>query len=297
MNRILAMTLAVCCLCALGTTAQAQALKERSLTDAPAATASRPVQATPQAQPTTGQQATAYQPPAAAQPAPQTHPAPPPAGTPVNGQPVGSPPYQSQPAGSAPYQSQPAPAPGGTPINGQQAGTAQAPPPPPPPLSPEKTYKREEINREVMGFFEGGSRGLAQLVARAFRDLGEPVGFIKGNEAGGALIVGLRYGAGSLFLKGYPPVPVFWQSPSLGIDLGVNAVKVFTLVYGMNNPEQVFQRFPGVDGSAYLIGGFGMNYQRSGPVTLAPIRFGVGLRLGANVGYQVYTRNQTINPF
>jgi len=40
-----------------------------------------------------------------------------------------------------------------------------------------------------------------------------------------------------------------------------------------------------------------MNYQRSGPYTLAPIRFGVGLRLGANLGYQHYTRYQSINPF
>ena len=135
------------------------------------------------------------------------------------------------------------------------------------------------------------------MVARAFHDLGEPTGFIKGNEAGGALVVGLRYGVGTLYLKGHKPVPVYWQSPSLGFDLGVNAVKVFTLVYGVTNPNEIFQRFPGVDGSAYIIGGFGMNYQRSEGMTLAPIRFGVGLRLGANVGYQHYTRTQEINPF
>ncbi len=148
-----------------------------------------------------------------------------------------------------------------------------------------------------MGFFESGSRGLAELVARAFNDLGQPTGFIKGNEGGGALVVGFRYGTGTLYLKGQRPVTVYWQSPSLGFDFGVNAVKVFTLVYGMTRPDQVFQRFPGVDGSAYVLGGFGMNYQRSDQITLAPIRFGVGLRLGANVGYQHYTRTQEINPF
>jgi hypothetical protein len=158
-------------------------------------------------------------------------------------------------------------------------------------------YNRDEVNREVMGFFEGGSRGLAELVARSFRDLGQPTGFIKGNEGGGALVVGFRYGTGTLHLKGYPPLPVYWQSPSLGFDLGVNAGKVFTLVYGMTRPDQIFQRFPGVDGSAYILGGFGMNYQRSGNVTLAPIRVGVGLRLGASIGYQVYTRDQEVNPF
>ena len=180
-------------------------------------------------------------------------------------------------------------------INGQPIGTP-APPTPPMPAKP-GPYNRDEVNREVMGYFEGGSRGLAELVARAFRDLGQPVGFIKGNEGGGALVVGLRYGTGTLHLKGYPPLPIYWQSPSLGFDLGVNAGKVFTLVYGMTRPEQIFQRFPGVDGSAYIIGGFGMNYQRTDGMTLAPIRFGVGLRLGANVGYQHYTREQTINPF
>jgi hypothetical protein len=171
------------------------------------------------------------------------------------------------------------------------------PPPPPPPPSPANTYNRAEVNKEVMGFFESGSRGLAEIVAKSFKDLGQPTGFIKGNEAGGALVVGLRYGTGTLYLKGQPPVAVYWQSPSVGFDIGVNAVKVFTLVYGLDHADLLFQRFPAVDGSAYILGGFGVNYQRSDNITLAPIRFGVGLRLGANVGYQSYTRTQTANPF
>lgn len=293
---------------------QAQALKERSLSDPAPKTQTAPPPAQPGA------------------PAGQTPPAP----TTVGVQPAQpqqtAPPYQPQPAQTAPgqpgapqyapqqsyqptppapaaasgYQSAPqgqyAPPPppsgepaGGTMVNGQPIGTV-APPPPPPPAKP-GPYNRDEVNREVMGFFEGGSRGLAELVARAFKDLGQPVGFIKGNEGGGALVVGFRYGVGTLYLKGQPPVPVYWQSPSVGLDLGVNAGKVFTLVYGMNRPDQIFQRFPGVDGSAYVLGGFGMNYQRVGDITLAPIRVGVGLRLGASVGYQSYTREQTINPF
>lgn len=233
-------------------------------------------------------------------PAPPTQPAPPPpAGASSYGQPGSVPPPSP---GATPINGRtdltppPPPPAGGTPINGRTNVTPPPPPPPPPP-SRGQTYKREEVNREVMGFFESGSRGLAEMVARAFRDLGEPTGFIKGNEAGGALIVGLRYGVGTLYLKGQKPMQVYWQSPSLGLDLGVNAVKVFTLVYGTTNPNEIFQRFPGVDGSAYIIGGFGMNYQRSEGITLAPIRFGVGLRLGANVGYQHYTRTQEVNPF
>ena len=266
MKRLVAITvLAGWYVLAAGTPCPAQALKERSLADTPAKAAPAPQQ-TPPAPTSLG-----------VEPAPQA-------------------PQSAPPAGSQYAAPPPPPAPGGgTMINGQPIGTP-APPPPPMPAKP-GPYNRDEVNREVMGYFEGGSRGLAELVARAFRDLGQPTGFIKGNEGGGALVVGLRYGTGTLHLKGYPPLPIYWQSPSLGFDLGVNAGKVFTLVYGMTKPEQIFQRFPGVDGSAYLLGGFGMNYQRSGDITLAPIRVGVGLRLGAALGYQVYTRDQEVNPF
>lgn len=160
-----------------------------------------------------------------------------------------------------------------------------------------QTYSRKEIDQQVMGFFEGGARGLAEVIGKAFDRYGEPVGFIKGGEGAGALVVGLRYGEGWLHLKTGQKVYVYWQSPSLGFDIGANISKVFCLVYGMTNVDQIFQRYPGVDGSAYIVGGFGMNYQRSAPVTLAPIRFGMGLRLGANVGYMAFTREKTINPF
>lgn len=160
-----------------------------------------------------------------------------------------------------------------------------------------QTYSRKEIDQQVMGFFEGGARGLAELVGKAFERYGEPVGFIKGGEGAGALFVGLRYGEGWLHLKNGQKVYVYWQSPSLGFDIGANLSKVFCLVYGMTNVDQIFQRYPGVNGSAYVVGGFGMTYQRSAPVTLAPIRFGMGLRLGANVGYMAFTREKTINPF
>ena len=159
------------------------------------------------------------------------------------------------------------------------------------------TYSRKEVDEQVMGFFEGGARGIADVISKAFNQYGRPVGFIKGNEGAGALVVGLRYGEGWLHLKSGQKVYVYWQSPSVGFDLGVNASKVFCLVYGMTDVNQIFQRYPSVDGSAYVVGGFGMNYQRSGDVTLAPIRFGVGLRLGANVGYMGFTRERTINPF
>ncbi len=320
MKRLAAAALAGALLLAASPAAFAQALKERSLSDPPPKTQTTPpppaqqaapagqtppapatvgVQpagqqpGAPQYQPQTAQPAPSQQPYQTGQPASQT-------GQPYQPAPAAAPSYQAAPQGqhTPPPPAQPSPygdPAGGTMVNGQPIGPV-APPPPPMPDKP-GPYNRDEVNREVMGFFEGGSRGLAEMVARAFKDLGQPVGFIKGNEGGGALVVGFRYGIGTLYLKGQPPVPVYWQSPTLGFDLGVNAGKVFTLVYGMTRTDQIFQRYPGVDGSAYVLGGFGMNYQRAGDITLAPIRVGVGLRLGASVGYQSYTREQTINPF
>lgn len=159
------------------------------------------------------------------------------------------------------------------------------------------TYSKEEISQQVEGFFAGMSRGLAEIIEKTFAEQGRPTGFIKGDEAGGALVVGLRYGKGQLQLKGQAPVDVFWQGPSVGFDAGLNAAKVFTLVYNLADPARIFQRFPGVDGSAYVVGGLSMNYQRSEEIVLAPIRTGVGLRLGASVGYLHYTREERFNPF
>ncbi|WP_051434318.1 DUF1134 domain-containing protein [Desulfonatronum lacustre] len=168
---------------------------------------------------------------------------------------------------------------------------------PPEMESESQTYSEEEIRNQVEGFFEGTTEGLADILNRVFADQGRPTGFIKGDEAGGALVVGLRYGKGQLQLKGQSPVDVYWQGPSMGFDVGLHAAKVFTLVYNLTDPNLIFQRFPGVDGSVYVLGGFSMNYQKSNEIVLAPIRTGVGLRLGASVGYLHYTRQEHINPF
>jgi len=160
-----------------------------------------------------------------------------------------------------------------------------------------RTFSKEEISSQVEGFFDGTTQGLADIVERVFAEHGRPTGFIKGDEASGALVVGLRYGKGQLQLKGQEPLQVYWQGPSVGFDVGLHASKVFTLVYHLTDPDRIFQRFPGVDGSVYVVGGFSMNYQKSNEIILAPIRTGVGLRLGANVGYLHYTRQEHINPF
>jgi hypothetical protein len=160
------------------------------------------------------------------------------------------------------------------------------------------TYSEPEIIRAASDFFGAAAQGLAAVIHHIFVDKGRPHGYITGSEGSGAIGVGLRYGEGQLHLKARPgSTHVYWQGPSIGFDTGGNASRVFTLVYNMRNPSQMFQRFPGVDGSAYFVGGFGANYQQSGRIILAPIRSGVGFRLGANIGYLNYSRRRHISPF
>lgn len=160
------------------------------------------------------------------------------------------------------------------------------------------TYTEDEMADAAQRFFGAGAEGVAAVVARVFADNGRPNGYVEGEEGSGAIGVGLRYGDGHLRLKDRSGVTrVYWQGPSVGFDTGGNASKVFTLVYNMSDPNQIFHRFPGVDGSAYFVGGIGVNYQRRDGITLAPMRAGVGLRLGASVGYLAYSRERRINPF
>jgi hypothetical protein len=159
------------------------------------------------------------------------------------------------------------------------------------------TYSAEDVAQEASEFFAVGAGAMAMAVERAFADHGRPNGYIVGEEGSGAIGVGLRYGSGTLNRKGVAPLSVFWQGPSIGFDFGGNASKVFTLVYNLPNDQAMFQRFPGVGGSAYLVAGVGVNYQQSGNIVLAPMRSGVGLRLGANIGYLSYTRERRLLPF
>ncbi len=162
----------------------------------------------------------------------------------------------------------------------------------------DKTYDQESILKAAGDFFGNTTEGLAQVIAKAFREQGRPNAYIKGEEASAALTVGLRYGKGELLMKGSSHGPlVYWAGPSIGFDAGANASKVFTLVYKLPHASAIYQRFPGVDGSLYYVGGAGINYQRKHGITLAPIRLGVGLRAGASVGYLHYRAHKSVNPF
>jgi hypothetical protein len=159
------------------------------------------------------------------------------------------------------------------------------------------TYSQDEIVNNVSDFLGVTAEAAGAAVERLFANNGRPTAYIAGEEGSGAFVVGLRYGRGLMYMKEREPMEVFWQGPSIGWDWGGNASRVFTLCYNLQVPDVIFQRYPGVEGSAYLVGGLGVNYQRAEDVTLAPIRAGVGLRLGANVGYLAYTRKRNIIPF
>lgn len=158
-------------------------------------------------------------------------------------------------------------------------------------------YSQDEILAKAKGFFGETTEGLAKAIEHVFEDQGRPNGFITGEEVSGAIGVGLRFGKGTLNRKSGATHAVHWQGPSVGFDLGGNASKVFVLVYHLADSEQIYQRFPGVEGTFYFVAGVGVNYQKSGDIVLAPIRTGVGLRAGANVGYLHYTKKRSWNPF
>lgn len=157
-------------------------------------------------------------------------------------------------------------------------------------------FDAEEIFNEAADFFGETTEGLAKIVEKIFGDLGKPNGFITGEEVSGAFVVGLRYGKGTLHRKTEGETKVFWQGPSIGFDFGGNASKVFVLVYDLSATEDLFHRFPGVEGSFYFVAGLGANYQRVRGITLAPIRTGVGLRAGVNIGYLHFTRKHSWIP-
>jgi hypothetical protein len=159
------------------------------------------------------------------------------------------------------------------------------------------TYSKNEIVNKVAGFFGVAARTAAEIVEHVFADLGRPNAYITGDEGSGAIGVGLRYGKGTMYRKNFRNQRVYWQGPSVGFDIGGNASKCFTLVYQIRRQEEIYQRFPGVEGSAYFVGGLGVNYQRSGRISLAPIRAGVGFRTGVNIGYLSYTKERDILPF
>jgi len=161
----------------------------------------------------------------------------------------------------------------------------------------QSNYSPGELVEAGHRFFGGVSRGLATIIEKAISQFGLPNGYVLGEEAGGAFFGGLRYGEGVLYTKNAGDLRVYWQGPTLGWDVGGEGARTMMLVYNLPATEAIYQRFGGVDGSAYFIGGFGMTALTANNIVLVPIRAGVGLRLGANVGYLKFTPQSTWNPF
>ena len=163
--------------------------------------------------------------------------------------------------------------------------------------APPQTFSVDEIVDNGHKFFGGLSRGLAEAVQEAARRWGLPNAYILGQEASGAFIGGLRYGEGKMYTRHAGDQPVYWQGPSLGFDWGADGDRTMMLVYNLPAVGAIYQRFGGVDGSAYLVGGFGFTALDAAGVIVVPIRTGVGARLGVNLGYLKFTQRATWNPF
>jgi hypothetical protein len=159
------------------------------------------------------------------------------------------------------------------------------------------SLSKQRVLSAAESTFGKGAEGLADLIEDLLRDQGQPSAYITGREAGGAFVLGVRYGQGTLHHGIEGDRPVHWTGPSLGFDFGADANKVFVLVYNLHDSQRIFRRFPGAEGKAYVVGGFTANYMRRGDVVLIPVRLGVGARLGVNAGYMNFSEKNRWLPF
>ena len=162
---------------------------------------------------------------------------------------------------------------------------------------PGASYQRDDVVSAAEGVFGKGAEGLAGLIEKILKDQGEPNAYIGGREASGALVVGLRYGSGTMNHKIEGQRDVYWTGPSIGFDVGGNASKVFVLVYNLHDSEELYRRYPQAEGALYIVGGFTATYLRRGDVVLIPVRLGVGWRAGVNAGYMKFSKKSRIIPF
>ena len=159
------------------------------------------------------------------------------------------------------------------------------------------TFQESDLIGPAEGIFGKGAQGLGKLIEDILKKQGRPNGYIVGREGGGAFMLGLRYGSGTLNHRIEGNKPVYWTGPSIGLDAGANGGSTFILVYNLHDTQDLYERFPAAEGNAYIGGGFNASYLRRGNVLLIPIRVGAGLRLGANVGYMRFSKKQRWLPF
>ena len=185
-------------------------------------------------------------------------------------------------------------APGATTVYPAQPGATVQPAPVTPSAN---SYSTNELISVGSSFFGEVSQGLASIVERATSSFGLPNGYIVGREASGAIVGGARYGEGTLYTKNAGQHQVYWQGPSIGVDVGGNGDRVMMLIYNLPTVDAIYRRYVGVNGSAYMVAGFGMTVLSRSGVYVVPIVSGVGARLGVNFGYIKFTNRRTWNPF
>jgi hypothetical protein len=227
-------------------------------------------------------------------------------------------PSDAAPPQPGPSQSGPPSSWSGQPVDAGPQGAPQGVPPPegppPPGAAPEgapapsaadraradvrgDTVPRKDVFTAAEGVFGKGAKGLGDMIEKLLRDQGEPTAYITGREAGGAFVVGVRYGSGTLHHQVEGDRPIYWTGPSVGFDFGADANKVFVLVYNLHDSQRIFHRYPAAEGHAYVVGGFTASYLRRGDVVLIPVRLGVGARLGINAGYMRFSERNRWLPF
>jgi hypothetical protein len=205
---------------------------------------------------------------------------------------LGTPPKVDMPAADPTDIDVPLDSPATDAVPSSGAETPTAPPP-----GGTGTFQQDDLMGAAEGVFGKGAKGLAGLIEDILKKQGQPNGYIVGREGGGAFVLGLRYGSGTLHHKVEGEQPVYWTGPSVGFDAGANAGSTFVLVYNLYDSQDLYRRFPSGEGVAYLVGGFNASYLRRGDIVLIPIRVGAGLRLGANVGYMKFSKKQRWLPF
>lgn len=192
-------------------------------------------------------------------------------------------PAYAAPATAAPANAAPAAQTSAAPASGQQAA--------------DDTYDQESVLAAASGAFGKGAEEVGKVIEKIFADHGRPSGYIVGSEGGGAFIVGLRYGNGTLYHKVEGEQPIHWTGPSLGPDVGGDVSRTFTLIYHLHDTNDLYKRFPAIEGKVYLIGGFTVSYHQRDDVIVVPVRLGAGWRLGANLGYLNFTKERRYLPF
>ncbi len=163
--------------------------------------------------------------------------------------------------------------------------------------STDTTYDEKTLIDAGTESLGAGAENVAKVIENLFSKYGEPNAYISGSEAGGGFVVGLRYGGGKLMHKIEGEQPIHWTGPSIGFDAGAGAVKTFALVYNLYDAEEIYRRFPALEGSFYFVGGMGVSIYSSKGIRIALVRLGAGLRAQATVGYMKFSKKKRINPF